>query len=156
MRGEMKPWPTAVASSKMVTPPVHPNRPDKVVLGCLDGRRLMGYLSNLSATDDRFRLFPEEDSTQQTGPEVELSSLKAIFFVNDFEGDREHKDSCLENIEGQKRKIEITFRDGEKIAGTTEAYHPQNSGFYLFPADPDSNSARVFIVNSSVQDVKFP
>ena len=147
----MKPWPTGVASPKMVTP----IRVNKVVLGCLDGRRLMGYLSNLSATHDRFRLFPAEDSAHQTGSEVELRSLKAIFFVNGFEGNREQEDSGKESAEGPGRKIEITFRDGEKIAGTTEAYHPQNSGFYLFPADPDSDSARIFIVNSSVQDVKF-
>jgi len=139
----------------MVTPPVQLNKPNKVVIGCLDGRRLKGYVSNFSATRDRFRLFPAENSPHQAGTDVELKTLKAIFFVKDFEGNREHKDAYDPNAQGHGRKIEVTFRDGEKIAGTTEGYNPQKPGFFLFPADPESNNVRVFIVNSNVQQVKF-
>ena len=131
------------------------NRPDKVVIGCLDGRRLKGYVSNLSANHDHFRLFPAENSLHQAGADVELKATKAIFFVKDFEGHREHKDAYDAKAKGHGRKIEVIFRDGEKIAGTTEWYHPQNPGFFLFPSDPESNNIRVFIVNGNVQQVKF-
>jgi hypothetical protein len=56
---------------------------------------------------------------------------------------------------GHGRKVEVTFQDGEKMAGTTEAYNPQKLGFFLFPADTESNNTRVFIVNSNVQKVLF-
>jgi len=40
------------------------------------------------------------------------------------------------------------------ICGTTEAYNPKKTGFFMFPADPDSNNSRIFIVNASVRLVK--
>jgi len=49
----------------------------------------------------------------------------------------------------------VTFRDGEKLVGTSEAYNPQKLGFFLFPADGKSNNSRIFIVNKNVQKVKF-
>lgn len=53
------------------------------------------------------------------------------------------------------RKIEVTFFDGEKIVGTTQAYNPSHKGFFVFPADGKGNSLRVFVVNWNVRDVKF-
>jgi hypothetical protein len=131
------------------------NRPNKVVIGCLDGRRLKGYVSNLSATHDHFRLFPAENSLHQAGTDVEFKAIKAIFFVKDFEGNRERKDAYDANAKGHGRRLEVTFLDGERITGMTEWYHSQNPGFFLFPADPESNNIRVFIVNGNVQQVKF-
>ena len=66
---------------------------------------------------------------------MQLKSLKAIFFVKDFEGHREHHDACNLHALGHGRKIEVTFHDGEIMAGTTEAYNPHKPGFFLFPAD---------------------
>ena len=52
-------------------------------------------------------------------------------------------------------KIEILFKDGEKLVGRSEAYNPQKPGFFLFPADPKSNNVRIFIVNKNVHKVNF-
>jgi len=38
---------------------------------------------------------------------------------------------------------------------TTEAYDPQELGFFLFPADQKSNNLRIFIVNRNVVQIKF-
>jgi hypothetical protein len=81
--------------------------------------------------------------------------VTAASFLLGTPGNREHKDAYDVKAKGHGRKIEVTFRDGEKIAGTTEWYHPQNPGFSLFPAAPESNNIRVFIVNSNVQQVNF-
>jgi hypothetical protein len=131
------------------------NTPNKAVIAYLDGRRLKGYVSNLCATHDHFRLFPAENSLHEAGADVELKAIKAIFFVKDFEGNRKHKDAYDAKAKGHGRKIEVTFGDGEKIAGTTEWYHAKNPGFFLFPSDPESNNIRVFIVNSNVQQVNY-
>jgi len=81
--------------------------------------------------------------------------VKAIFFVKDFAGNRERKDcyDALDSAHG--RKLEVTCSDGEKILGTTEAYNPKKSGFFMFPADRDSNNSRIFIVNANVSTVKM-
>ena len=139
----------------MPTPPASLSKPNKVVVARLDGQRLKGYVSNFSAIRDSFRLFPAENSPHEAGTDVQFKSLKAIFFVKDLQGNREHHDTYDVKAPGHGRKIEVTFRDGEKIAGTTEAYNPQKPGFFLFPADPESNNTRVFVVNSNVQKVSF-
>jgi hypothetical protein len=120
---------------------------NKVVVACLDGRRLKGYVANFLPTRDTFRLFPSENSPHDAGSDVKLSALKAIFFVKDFEGHKERHDAYDVKTAGHGRKLAVTFPDGEKIIGTTEAYNPQKIGFFLFPADPESNNIRIFIVN---------
>jgi hypothetical protein len=126
----------------------------KVVVACMDGSRLKGYVFNFSAIRERFNLFPEPNSPQIESDELQLAELKAIFFVKDFVGNRERKDAyqLAEEIHG--RKLEVTFSDGEKLVGTTEAYNPKRLGFFMFPADPGSNNSRIFVVNANVRAVK--
>lgn len=126
----------------------------KVVVGRADGTRLKGYIFNFSPLRDSFRLFPEANSPQSQGTDVKLRDVKAIFFVKDFAGNRERNDSQQVNEGAHGRKLEVTFRDNEKITGTTEAYSPQKPGFFVFPADQESNNLRIFIVNASVRAVK--
>jgi len=125
----------------------------KVVVACLDGKRLKGFLFNFSAMRDSFRLFPEASSPQSAGSDLELRNVKAIFFVKDFAGNRERKD-CHDSMDGTHgRKLEVTCTDGEKIPGTTEA--PKKLGFFMFPADRESNNAPIFVVNANVSTVKM-
>ena len=140
----------------MATPPVQSNRANRVVAACLDGQRLKGYVFNFSALRDSFRLFPEENAPQLSATDVELANVKAIFFVKDFAGNSERRDSSsTAAAAAHGRKIEVTFQDGEKVTGTTEAYNPKKPGFFVFPADPESNNTRVFIVARNVSHVKL-
>jgi len=41
------------------------------------------------------------------------------------------------------------------LTGVAEIYMPNRIGFVLFPPDPNSNTEKVFEVNSSVKEVKF-
>jgi hypothetical protein len=124
------------------------------VVACLDGQRLKGYIFNFSAVRAQFRLFPEEMSPHAAGKEVKLEIVKAVFFVKDFEGHAEHHDQYELKAGAHGRKLEVTFQDGETIAGTTEAYHAEHAGFFIVPADPGSNNSRIFVVNTSVREVK--
>jgi hypothetical protein len=128
---------------------------NKVVVAYLDGRRSRGCVFDFSPLKDTFRLVPENDKPQPKGPEVTLKELKAIFFVKDFRGDSRYKESKKIQEGKPGRKVEVTFSDGEKIVGTTQGYDPKSKGFFVFPADPKSNSMRIFVVNWNVRDVKF-
>ncbi len=139
----------------MATPSMQVGKPNKVVVGCLDGQRLKGFVFNFSSLRGQFRLFPEEKSLHHLGTDVKLESVKAIFFVKDFDGHREHHDSYALQGRGHGRKIEVTFQDGEKIAGTTETYHPESVGFFIAPADPECNNIRIFVVNKNVREVQL-
>jgi len=127
----------------------------RVVIACLDGQRLKGYVFNFSALRDSFRLFPEPTARQDSGADVQLRDLKGIFFVKDFTGNAERNDSQELKQGAHGRKLEITFTDGEKICGTSEAYNPKKIGFFMFPADSESNNSRIFVVNASVRQAKI-
>ena len=127
---------------------------NKVVVAFLDGRRARGCVYDFSPVKDVFRLVAE-GGLPQKGTEIALKELKAVFFVKDFKGNSRYKES-LKIAEGKPgRKVEVTFSDGEKITGTTQAYDQKNKGFFVYPADAKSNSLRIFVVNWNVRDVKF-
>ena len=139
----------------MATPPRTLDHLNKVVVAYLDGRRLKGYVYNFSALRDSFHLLPQENPLQERGAEVALKDLKAVFFVKDFIGDREYRGRPIAEPPMHGRKIEVTFSDGENIFGKTEGYNPQKLGFFMFPADPESNDLRIFVVNKNASRVRF-
>ncbi len=126
---------------------------NKVVVACLDGRRLKGRIYDFSALKDHCRLFPEGDSHQQQGTDLAFKDVKAIFFVKDFAGHSGHHDHN-DLISGHGRAMEITFQDGEKVVGTTEAFNPQRLGFFVTPVDPESNNIRIFVITKNAREVK--
>ena len=44
--------------------------------------------------------------------------------------------------------------DREMIAGYTMGYHPDRPGFFMLPAEPNSNNSRVFIINAAVKAIR--
>jgi hypothetical protein len=126
----------------------------KVAVAFLDGRRIKGYTLNFSPQRNCFDLLPQENPLQQRGARVDLSDVKAVFFVKDFAGDPTHHDSLDPAKQGYGRKMEIVLADGERVVGTTPGYDPQSLGFFLVPSDPNSNNARIFIVNGNTRQIK--
>jgi hypothetical protein len=136
--------------------PAPASQRSKVVVALLAGERLKGYVYDFSALKDAFNLSPEHDPLAGRATRVELKNVKAVFFVRDFAGNREHKPNASEAAPLQHgRKIEVTFADGEKLVGTTEAYNPQKPGFFMAPADSDCNNLRMFVINNNVRKVRF-
>jgi len=116
---------------------------------------MKGYIHDLSAQKERFRLFFEQDTTRGEGMEVHMKDLKAIFLARDFVAGTEYRESQELNVQNQSRKAEVTFRDGEKLVGTTEGYNPQKYGFFLVPADLRSNHLRVFVITRNAKQIRW-
>jgi hypothetical protein len=130
--------------------------PLKVVARYIDGRTVKGFSQDFFPNKDRFHVAPADKSSDE-GTEVFFKSLKAVFFVRDFAGDAQYNER-KEYTQGDKpsgRKIEVTFKDGEVLVGTTMGYDPNRPGFFLFPADPKSNNIRVFAVTTAVKKVRY-
>ncbi len=87
---------------------------------------------------------------------INMEQLKALFFVKDLEGDKDHKKTYGDAIPGGGRKIQIKFSDGEVITGYSQGYSPERQGFFVAPADTSGNNERIFIVNSATEKVTFP
>jgi hypothetical protein len=124
----------------------------KVVVHYRDGRVLKGYAAGVSGTLPSFFLQTLDVPSREV--EVELASLKAVFFVKDFDGDAayvEKKSFPASAAHGPGRRIEIAMLDGEVLVGALDAYHPEGDGFFMAPADPDSNNIGCFVVASAVK-----
>jgi len=115
-----------------------------------------GLSQDFFPNKDRFHVYPA-DKPSGEAVEIMVKELKAIFFVRDFVGNYQY-DERKEYMQGDKpsgRKIEVTFADGEVLVGTTLGYDPKRPGFFLFPADPQSNNIRVFAVTTAVKKVRY-
>ncbi len=127
----------------------------KVVARYKDGKILKGVTQNFFPNKDRFHLFPVDNPS---GPpaEVLIKDLKAVFIVRDFAGNPEYKERKEFEVGGKTvgTKIEVTFQDGEVIVGSTVGYDLKRQGFFVFPADPQSNNLRAFVVSAAVKDVR--
>lgn len=130
--------------------------PVKVVVRYADGKVVKGYTQDFFPNKDRFHIHPNERSTGQDSQLVMVKDLKAIFFVKDFGGNPAY-DERRQFAEGdrmQGRKMEVLFKDGEKLVGSTLGYDPGRPGFFIHPADDKSNNMRVFVVQAFVDKVR--
>jgi hypothetical protein len=100
---------------------------------------------------------PLESAPGSKPVEVLIADLKALFFVKDFAGNPQHKESGEFDPARAAggRKIQVVFKDGETIVGTTQGYQPGRPGFFLVPADAKSNNERCFVVSVATREVSF-
>jgi hypothetical protein len=128
-----------------------------VVARYQDGRVLKGVTNDFLPAKDRFHLVPLESAPGSKPVEVLIADLKALFFVRDFAGDPQHKESG--EFDPAKaaggRKIRVLFKDGETLVGTTQGYQPGRPGFFVIPADAKSNNERCFVVSVATREVSF-
>ena len=124
---------------------------NKVVVRFKDGSVLKGNTSDFLPNKSQFHLESEEGEVIA----VSVEKLKAIFFVKDFVGDKDHVESYKEEMTGYGRKIKVMFADGETIIGYTMGYSPDRPGFYITPAETKSNNERVFVVKSASEEIEF-
>ena len=131
---------------------------NKIVVKFKDGKIVKGCTTDFGPNKEIFHLNPIEDYGKDI-LEIEVSSLKAVFFVKDFKGNKNYKK--VRTFEGQpkgipsQRKIIVIFKDGENFYGTCHSYDPERKGFFVYPIDPKDNNDRVFVVAPAVNSVKF-
>ena len=134
------------------------NVQNKVVARFMDGRVVKGTTVDFLPTRPSFHLLPiGQTGTTIAVIEIQVSDLKALFFVKDFIGDATYDEAKAfnEGTPTHGRRMQVVFRDDEMLVGTTTGYQPERSGFFLVPADPRSNNDRCFIVAAAVKGVKF-
>jgi hypothetical protein len=126
-----------------------------VVARFTDGRLLKGTTRDFAPNKPMFHLFPWGDEGSESLA-VPIGALKAVFFVKSFKGNKYYvKRNDFDGAKGQGRKVLVTFKDGEILAGFTMGYSPGKPGFFLIPADPRSNNERVYVVNAAVNKVEW-
>jgi hypothetical protein len=127
---------------------------NKVVVHMRDGSVHKGITNDFRHDSETFHLLPAEGGGVPL--RVVLKSMKALFYVKDYIGNRDYQSrKAFEMVRREGRRAVVTFEDGETIWGIVPTYDPNASGFDFYPADPDDNNTRIFVVNSSIRSVEF-
>jgi hypothetical protein len=123
----------------------------KVVVKYKNGNQIKGYTNGFFPNKASFHI----DTLNGEVKEIRLEDLKAVFFVWDFEGNKNHKKTYRNNVSGGGQKIKVTFRDGEEVVGYTSGYSPERQGFVMTTADLGGNNHRIYVVKSAARKIDF-
>lgn len=124
---------------------------NKVVARFKDGSLMKGKTNDFFPTKTSFHLQTLTGESEK----IDVEQLKAFFLVKDFEGNKNYNEKFNDEVAGAGRKIRVTFSDGESITGYTLGYSPDRRGFYMTPADLNSNNVRIFVVKSASEKIEF-
>jgi hypothetical protein len=127
--------------------------PNRIVARFADGRMLKGTTQDFAPMKDTFHVIGSEGGAQPV--KVNVSDLKAVFFVKSLVGNAAYHEVKEFGGPAAGRKVQVTFKDGETLVGSTQAYRPDGPGFFMVPADPLSNNDRVYVVAEAVQEVSL-
>jgi len=126
----------------------------RLVVRYNDGRMLKGFGRDFFPAKGQVHVWPRPDAPPQSRISVQLTHLKAVFFVHDFAGATGIEMPPPSANSG--RVVDVTFIDGEILGGRTLTYSAEGPGFFMTPTDCTSNNQRIFVVNNAVRTVQFP
>jgi hypothetical protein len=119
-----------------------------VAVRFLDKRVVKGRIVDFHPNREFFHV---EEPGVAAPTRVEVEGLKAIFFIKTLEGNPDHVDKrAFEQRLGTEKKVWIEFTDGERLAGWSNSHASQRSGFYVFPADEDSNMEKAYVFRAAI------
>ena len=131
----------------------------KAVLKYQNGDIVKGWVEEFKPGRESFILFPLIEYSKEERIEIKYSSLKAVFFVKDFTGDKDYKKVRTFNVDlkitPSQRKLIVNFKDGEHLYGTSHSYGRYKVGFFMYPIDPKDNSERIFVVHSAAESIRL-
>jgi hypothetical protein len=130
---------------------------NKVVVRFMNGQLIKGSTRDFAATKTAFHVASSDSPANAKPVLVEFKDLKAVFFVKDFAGNPAYRPrqefDATRPVLG--KKIKVVFKDGETLVGTTQGYQPGRPGFFMIPADDDSNLERCFVISAATQEISF-
>lgn len=127
---------------------------NQIVARFTDGRLVKGRTLDFSPSKNRFHMTLAADPVGTPFP-IHSADLKALFYVRSFEGDPSHVDTWVFDspLPPGDHRIRTSFCDGEVLEGTTTAYREGAAGFFLKPADPESNNLLCYVFVSATREV---
>lgn len=130
---------------------------NKVVARFTGGNMIKGTTNDFFSGKDVFHVSVLNAPAEEKPFEIYTKDLKALFFVKDFLGNphyvnRNEFDPKHPTI---GLKIRVEFKDGEVLVGTSTEYQPGRSGFFILPADADSNSDLCYVVVAATKEIRI-
>jgi len=130
---------------------------NKVVARFADGHMVKGMTADFIPAKDTFHVSLADAPAADPPVEIHTKDLKALFFVKDLAGNPKHvrRNEFDPAHPPAGRKIRVQFKDGEELVGTTTGYQRGRPGFFLVPADTDSDTERCYIVVAATREIRF-
>lgn len=130
--------------------------PIKVVVRYQNGDVVKGTTQDFFPNRPVFHLLPLSGGA---AIEVRARELKAVFFVKDFDGRPERQDLpgflAGPGSTSHGRKVAVRFKDGELICGYSISFTPGRDGFFVFPADVETNNSRIYVLLAAVREIRI-
>ena len=124
----------------------------KIVVHMKGGAIHKGITHDFDPDEKAFYLLPAEGGGVPL--RVAVDEMKALFYVKDYAGDRHFVAQRRFDTRASGRQVVLTFSDGEEIWGTVDGETDGGAGFFFLPADPQDNNVRIFVVRSSVKELR--
>jgi hypothetical protein len=126
---------------------------NKIVVHMKDGAIHKGVTQDFDPAGEEFYVLPAEGGGVPL--HIRLEDMKALFYVKDYVGNsdfvaRRH----FEQARRAGKRVVITFLDGEEMWGTVGEMDDDSPGFFLYPVDQEDNNIRVFVIRSSLKDMR--
>jgi hypothetical protein len=128
---------------------------DPVVVHFKDGRTLQGYAEEFLPSDSEILL---RDATTDEDVTVFLHQVKVVCFVRNLFSTGVVRNREIPPIQFRApagRRVDLAFKDGEKLAGVVDLKEEPTRGFFLTPLNPNANSLRIYINPSELVSFKF-
>ncbi len=127
---------------------------NKIVVHMKDGAVHKGITHDFDPGAETFHLLPAEGGGVPR--RVVVDDMKALFYVKDYVGNRDFiARRQFDEAHRSGRKAILTFSDGETLWGFRGEESDAGRGFFFFPLDEADNNIRIFVVNSSVKEMKL-
>jgi hypothetical protein len=124
-----------------------------IVAHFIDGTVQKGMSLDVDAKRPQCHLRTETETI-----EIELSTVKALFFVKTATG-RPTYTEAKEPTEGDSRlvgakQVRVSFADREEIVGLMNRFPPIAPFFYMLPIDLQSNNIRILVNRAAVKEME--
>jgi hypothetical protein len=123
----------------------------KIIVRFKDGKLLKGRSNDFSPGKKVFHM----SLISREEVKINVEELKAIFFIKDFKGNKEHQISYKDALPWGGNKVKVVFYDDEEIIGYTQHYSQEDHGFFVIPADLKCNNERIFVIVSATKKITF-
>lgn len=129
---------------------------NKLIARFADGRLVKGTTLDFAPSKSLFHMTVVTAPVGTPFP-IRTEDLKALFYVKDYDGNPSHVEKIeLERpTESGEHRIKASFKDGEILVGTTTAYHEGTAGFFLKPADTESNNTLCYVFTAATNEVSL-
>lgn len=141
------------------------HRLEKIVIQ-LGGRTIKGYLDApggntieellSNALPGAPEVFRVRRLDSEVVDEISAKDVKAVFYVNSFDGDSDHKELNFHTRAPIVHGIWMRFKflDGEVMEGIVfnSIRYLVDPGFFVMPTDPESNNRLVYVLKSWLVD----